>query len=56
MFVAAHWLSLVAVSGGRSRVAVRRLLTAVASLVVEHRLQGVRASVVAAFSSRVKAQ
>ena len=38
--------SLVADSGGDSLVAVRRLLIAVASLVVEHRLWGMQASVV----------
>ena len=36
-FVAAHSLSLVAAIGNYSRVVVRRLLTAVASLVVEHK-------------------
>ena len=41
-------LSLVAVSGGYTLAAVHGLLTAVASLVAEHRLQGVQASVVAA--------
>ena len=35
---AVHELSLVVVSGGSSLVAVRRLLTAVASLVAGHRL------------------
>ena len=38
--------SRVAVNGGYSPVAVLRLLIAVASLGVEHRLQGVQASVV----------
>ena len=38
VFVAAHGLSLVAVSGGYSSVAVRGLLIEVASLVVEHGL------------------
>ena len=45
LFVAVHGLSLVAVSGGYS-VAAHGLLIAVASLVVEHRLQGVWTSVV----------
>ena len=40
VFVAAHGLSLVAVSGGLLFAAVRRLLVAVASLVAEHGLQG----------------
>ena len=40
--------SLVAVSRGYSLVGVHGLLIVVASLVVEHRLQGTRASVVAA--------
>ena len=40
--------SLVMVKGGCSPVAVHRLLMAVASLAVEHRLQGTRASVVLA--------
>ena len=39
-------LSLVAASRGYSLAAVRRLFVAVASLVVEHRLKGVRASVI----------
>ena len=38
VFVAARELSLVAVSGGYSIVAVDRLLIVVASLVAEHRL------------------
>ena len=38
VFVAVRGLSLVAARGGLLFVAVRRLLTAVASLVVEHRL------------------
>ena len=38
MFIAARGLSLVAVSRGPLFVAVRKLLIAVASLVVEHRL------------------
>ena len=38
VFVAAHGLSLVAVSGGLLFAAVRRLLVAVASLVAEHGL------------------
>ena len=38
VFVAMHRLSLVAVSGGLLFVVVPRLLTAVASLVEEHRL------------------
>ena len=48
VFDAAHGLSLVAESGGCSPVAVRGLLTVVASLVVEHGLQGMQASVVVA--------
>ena len=39
VFVAACGLSLVVVSGGYCLVAVQGLLTAVASLVVEHRLK-----------------
>ena len=38
IFVAAHNISLVAVSGGYSLIALYRLLIAVVSLVVEHRL------------------
>ena len=38
VFVAAHRLSLVTASGGYSLVAGHRLLIAVVSLVVEHRL------------------
>ena len=38
--------SLIAASGGYPVVAVHRLLIAVASLIAEHRLQDVRASVV----------
>ena len=38
VFVAARGLSLVAVSGGYSSVAVHGLLISVASLVVEHGL------------------
>ena len=38
VFVAARGLSLVAVSGGLLFILVRRLLTAVASLVAEHGL------------------
>lgn len=53
MFVAAHWLSLAAVSEDYSPVAVRRLLIAGAS---RHRLWGLWASVAAALSSRVRAQ
>ena len=41
-----HGLSLVVVSRGYSLVAVCGLLTALASLVAEHGLQGPRASVV----------
>ena len=40
--------SLVVANGGCSLAAVCRLLIAVASLVAEHRLQGMQASVVAA--------
>jgi len=40
VFIAACRLSLVAESGSYSLGAVLRLLTAVAPLVVEHRLQG----------------
>ena len=39
-------LSLVAARRGYSLVAVRRLLVALASLVVQHRLKGMRASVI----------
>ena len=39
VFVAAHRLSLVAASGGYSLVDMHRLLTVVASLVVEHELR-----------------
>ena len=45
VFIAAHWLSLVAVSRGCSPVAVHGPLIAVASLVAEHGLSGVQASV-----------
>ena len=38
VFIAAGGLSLVVASGGYSFIAVRRLLTAVASLVAEHGL------------------
>ena len=38
VFLAAHGASQVAASGGYSLVAVHRLLSPVASLVVEHRL------------------
>ena len=38
VFVAAHWRSLIAVSGGYRLVAVRGLLIAVASLVAAWRL------------------
>ena len=38
VFAAAHWLSLVAVSGGLLFLAVRGLLIAVASLDAENRL------------------
>ena len=38
IFVAVHDISLVAVSGGYSLIALYRLLIAVVSLVVEHRL------------------
>ena len=41
-------LSLVAMSGGSSLVAVQELLISVTPLVVGHRLQGVQASVAAA--------
>ena len=47
VFVAAQGLSLITVSGGYSLVGVLRLLIEVASLAVEHGLQGTRASVVA---------
>ena len=49
VLVAAGGLSLVAVSRGCSLVAAQGLLTAVASLVAEHRLQGTWASVVVAY-------
>ena len=48
VFVAIHRLSLVAASGGYSLVAVCSVLIAVASLVAEHRLQGMWASVAVA--------
>ena len=51
-----HRFSLVAASRGYSLAAVHGLLTAVASLAVEHRLQGVRASVVVAPSSGAQTQ
>ena len=41
-------LSLVVVSGGYSLVVVHKFVNAIAYLVVEHRLQSARASVVAA--------
>ena len=40
VFIAVHVFSLVAAKGGYSRVAERKLLTAVASLVAEHGFQG----------------
>ena len=43
-----HGLSLVAASGGYSLAVVLRLLIAVASLVAEHSLYGVQASVAVA--------
>ena len=46
VFAATHRLSLVAVPGGSSLVMVCGLLIAVASLVMEHRLQGEQASAV----------
>ena len=46
VFTAECRLSLAAVSGGYSLVAVCGLLIAAASLVAEHRLQGIEASVV----------
>ena len=49
VFVAIHGLSLVAASGGHSLVVVCGLLTAVTSLVSEHRLWGTWASVVVAY-------
>ena len=55
VFVAVPGLSPVAASGGCFLVAVRRLIIAVASLVAEPRLQGMRASVVAACGSVVAA-
>ena len=48
-FIAATGLSLVAASRGYSLVVVCRLLTGVASLVAEHRLPGVKASVVVGY-------
>ena len=44
-----YWLSLVAASRGRSPVAVRGFLLAVASPFPEHGLSGLRASVAAAY-------
>ena len=38
VFVAMCWLFLLGMNGGYSLVVVHRLLTAMASLVVEHRL------------------
>ena len=46
VFVAARWLSLAAARRGSSPAAVSRRLTAAASLVAEHRLQGTWPSVV----------
>ena len=46
VFFAERGFSLVAASGGYSPAAVLRLLIAAASLVVEHRLQGMQASAV----------
>ena len=46
VFVATHGLSLVAVSGGYSLVAVHGLLIVMASLVVELGLQSGQASIV----------
>ena len=43
-----HGLSLIAASGGYSLVAVLGFLIMVGSLIVEHGLYGVQASVVAA--------
>ena len=51
-----HGLSLVAVSGGLLFVVLRGLLTAVASLVAEHGIQGTRASVLWLAGSREQAQ
>ena len=48
VFVFTHGLSLVALSRGYSLVELFGLLIAAAFLVVEHRLQGTRASVVVA--------
>ena len=48
VFIAARGLSLLAVSRGFSLVVMLRLLTAAASLVAEHGLQGTQASVVVA--------
>ena len=48
VFVAALRLSLVVASGDYSPVAMYGLLLSVASLIVEHRLYGIWASVVAA--------
>ena len=47
--------SLVAASRGYSLVVVHRLLIRVTSLIVEHRLSGMRALVVAAHELRVAA-
>ena len=46
VFVARRWLSPVGVSGDQLLVARHRLLTVVASLVGEHRLQALRLSTV----------
>ena len=48
VFAAVRGLSLVAASGGYSLGVVCGFLVAVASLVAEHRLYGLQASVVAA--------
>ena len=49
IFIVAHGLSLVVMSGGCSLVALHGLLIVVASLVAEHRLWGTGASGVAAY-------
>ena len=56
VFVAARGLSLVAVSGGLLFILVRRLLTAVASLVAEHGLQACGLQQLWLIGSRAQAQ
>ena len=55
VFIATWAFSLVVANGGHSLVVLHRLLIGVTSLVVEHRLSGMRALVVAAHELRVAA-